>query len=264
MHDHVIAPVPADSPVVERGVGFFETVLCLGRRAVLWDGHLSRLFGSVAEFDFPLPDRSLIEREAAERLDAHPAASGEERSLRVSWIAIAADLESPASWRLDVVLRAIPDATLRRRAGASAITLPAAFRRDSATVKSTSYFAAVVGLRHARRAGGDEGLFREPDGSYLEGTSTALVAWNEGHPVFAVGPVLPSVTRNAFLGTRADRRPLTRSLVRGGALLLGSLTIATPVVRLDGEECRVPEGLAKAAAEFNARLGSDPALGTNL
>jgi branched-subunit amino acid aminotransferase/4-amino-4-deoxychorismate lyase len=261
---HEIAPVPADAPVVERGVGFFETVLCHGRRAVLWEGHLARLFGSVAEFDFPAPDRATVERQAAERLDAHPAGPGEERSLRVSWIAIAQDLESPASWRLDVVLRAIPEATLRRRSGASAITLPAAFRRDSATVKSTSYFAAVVGLRHARRAGGDEGLFREPDGSYLEGTSTALVAWNDGNPVFSSGPVLPSVTRNAFLGSRLDRRALTRSLVKGGALLLGSLTVATPVVRLDGEECRVPDGLARAAAEFNARLATDPTLGTNL
>jgi branched-subunit amino acid aminotransferase/4-amino-4-deoxychorismate lyase len=261
---HEIAPVPADAPVVERGVGFFETVLCLGRRVVLWDGHLARLFGSVAEFDFPLPDRALIERAAVERFDAHPAAPGEERSLRVSWIAIAADLESSASWRLDVVLRAIPEATLRRRAGASAITLPATFRRDSATVKSTSYFAAVVGLRHARRAGGEEGLFREPDGSYLEGTSTALVCWNDGKPVFSAGPTLPSVTRTAFLGSRNDRRALTRSLVRGGSLLLGSLTIATPIVRLDGEECRVSEGLARAATEFNDRLANDPSLGTNL
>ena len=73
---HEIAPVPADAPVVERGVGFFETVLCLGRRVVLWDGHLARLFGSVAEFDFPIPDRALIEQTAAERFDAHPVAPG--------------------------------------------------------------------------------------------------------------------------------------------------------------------------------------------
>jgi len=259
-----LPPVPADAPVVERGVGFFETVLLLGRRAVLWDGHVARLLGSISEFAFPSPDRARIEAALAERLDLVPAAEGAERAARVSWIAIAPDLDSPASWRLDVSIREIQEATLRRRGGASAVTLPATFRRDSATVKSTSYFAAVVGLRHARRTGGDEGLFREPDGTYLEGTSTALVCWNEGSPVFAPGPVLPSVTRSAFLGPRTDRRPLTRSLVRNGALLLGSLTIATPIVRLDGEECRVPETMRRSLAEFNERLASDPALGTSL
>ncbi len=258
------APVPADAPVVERGVGFFETVLLVGRRAVLWEGHLARLLGSVAEFAFPAPSRAAIDRSVAERLDAVPPAAGEERALRLSWIAIGQDLDSPASWRLDVVIRPIPEATLRRRGGASAITLPVSFHRDSATVKSTSYFAAVVGLRYARRAGGDEGLFREPDGSYLEGTSTSLVCWNDGSPVFSSRPVLPSVTRTAFLDATNDRRPLTRSLVRGGTVLLGSLTLATPVIRLDGEECRVPDAMRRAIDEFNQRLSRDPLLGTNL
>lgn len=258
-----LSPVPADAPVVERGVGFFETVLLVGRRAVLWEGHLARLLGSISEFGFPAPERARIEASLSERLEGAPG-EATERAVRVSWIAIAPDLDAPASWRLDVSIREIQEATLKRRGGASAVTLPASFRRDSATVKSTSYFAAVVGLRYARRTGGDEGLFREPDGTYLEGTSTALVCWNEGSPVFAPGPVLPSVTRSAFLGARNDRRPLTRSLVRNGALLLGSLTIATPIVRLDGEECRVPDGMRRTLAEFNERLAKDPGLGTNL
>ena len=36
-------PVPFDAPAVERGFGFFETLLLLGRRAVLWAPHARRL-----------------------------------------------------------------------------------------------------------------------------------------------------------------------------------------------------------------------------
>src|SRR5262249_5118084 len=36
----LFAPIPWDAPAVERGIGFFETALVIGRRAVLWRPHL--------------------------------------------------------------------------------------------------------------------------------------------------------------------------------------------------------------------------------
>jgi 4-amino-4-deoxychorismate lyase len=131
-------------------------------------------------------------------------------------------------------------------------------------VKSTSYFAAVAGLRIARRGGGDEALFTATDGTYLEGTSTSLIAWNGGLPARAASGALPSVTAAAFLEGRKVSLPLTEELLRAGAFLCGSLTLGVPIVSLDGVPCTVPESMARRLRDFNQRLLSDPALGTIL
>ena len=49
------ADIPYDAPAVERGVGFFETVLLSGRRACLWEPHLARLYGTLRRFALPEP-----------------------------------------------------------------------------------------------------------------------------------------------------------------------------------------------------------------
>lgn len=253
-------PVPYDAPAVERGVGFFETVLLVGRRAVLWDPHLERLLGTLARFELPAPSRDEIEEASRAAVDDAAPGPADERGLRLSWIAVGADLDSPASWRLDATMRAIPPATLGRRGGARAITLPPELTRDTPSAKSTSYFAAIAGLRHARKNGGDEGLFRDRDGCYSEGTSTALVAWGgDGRPFHSACAALPSVTAGAFLGGDVRVAPVLAADVRRGALLLGSLTEVVPVLSLDGEPCDVPGAMRAAASAFNARLVSDPA-----
>jgi 4-amino-4-deoxychorismate lyase len=256
-HEHSgCGPVAYDAPAVERGVGFFETVLLTGRRAVLWDQHLARLLGSLERLQLPAPARDEIEL-------ASSTAAGDdagERALRLSWVAIAADIEKRSSWRLDVSVRAIPESTLVRRHGSRAMTLPAEFVRDTATVKSTSYFAAVLGLRHAKKQGCDEGLFVTRENTYLEGTSTAIAAWNGGAWLVAESGFLPSVTAAAFLRGRQTSGWLGREEVRYGAVLLGSLTKVAPVVSLDGEPCNVPLRMREEAEAFNDRLLSDPSL----
>ena len=80
-------PIPFDAPVVERGFGFFETVLLVGRRAVLWDGHERRLFATLEALELPAPARGALE--SAARAALGDVADGpEERSLRLSWIAV--------------------------------------------------------------------------------------------------------------------------------------------------------------------------------
>jgi 4-amino-4-deoxychorismate lyase len=258
------ADVPFDAPVVERGMGFFETVLLVGRRAVLWEPHLARLLRTLRRFSLPEPERARIDAAASEVVDEAALPPGEERGLRLGWIAVGADLDAPASWRLDISVRPVPENTLARRKGAHAVTLPTDLRRDTPEVKSTSYFAALLGLRIARNKGGEEGIFTNPDGTCLEGTSTSLLAWNGGTPAHAPNGALPSVTAAAFLGERDLRLPLTPGLLREGALLLGSLTLAAPIVTLDSAPCAVPPAMAERIREFNQRLFSDPALGTML
>jgi branched-subunit amino acid aminotransferase/4-amino-4-deoxychorismate lyase len=243
---------------VERGLGFFETLLMLGRRAVLWEAHVRRLLATLEELELPAPSREALESGARAAL-AGIEGESEERALRLSWIAVGHDVEAPASWRLDATVRAIPPNTLARRAGSRAVTAPERLRRDSPCFKSTSYFGAVAALRHARRHGGDEALFQDA-GLYVEGASTGLVAWNGGR-LAGLGPGgLPSVTAEAFLAGAGERRALGREELLSGALLLGSLTTAVPLLTLDGEECAQPPAMLRACEAFRERLRTDAAL----
>lgn len=251
-------PVPFDAPALERGFGFFETLLLIGRRAVLWTPHARRLLTTLEILDLPAP--SLEALESSSRVALKGIEDGEEeRALRLSWIAIGHDVEAPASWRLDASVRPIPANTLSRRDGSRAVTVPEHFRRDSPGFKSTSYFGAVSALRHARRSGGDEALFFD-GGLYLEGASTGLVAWNDGR-LAGLGPgALPSVTTDAFLDGAGERRGLDREELLSGALLLGSLTTAVPLLSLDGIECNRPPAMLRACEAFQGRLRTDAAL----
>jgi branched-subunit amino acid aminotransferase/4-amino-4-deoxychorismate lyase len=261
----VIEHLPFDAPAVERGVGFFETVLLVGRHAIHWNAHLARLLATLERFELPAPARNEIEEDARCVLDAAPQVPrGAERGLRIAWVAAGADLEARAAWRLHVSTRPIPEPTRKRREGAHVVTLPAELRRDTPSVKSTSYFASVMGLRHARRQGGDEGLFRGSDGGYLEGTSTGLVAWQPGVFRVADHAMLGSVTAAAFLDGRGSPGRITADDIRRGALLLGSLTKAVPIVTLDGEPCAQPDEMGEDIRAFNGRLVSEPAWQTPL
>jgi branched-subunit amino acid aminotransferase/4-amino-4-deoxychorismate lyase len=245
--------LPYNAPAVERGVGFFETVLLLGRRAVLWEEHVLRLLSSLASLHLPVPTRREIEQATERAVLGIPLDSTKEMGLRISWLALRASLEARESWRLDVSIRDIPAASLRRREGSRAVSLPTAFMRDTPGLKSTSYLAAVLGGRYAQQHGGDEGLFVAFDGSYTEGTATALLAWSSGQPVASSHMMLPSITAAAF-AKETPQAPLTSALLRGGAILLGSLTKAAPMLSLDGEPCQQPAVMLQRISAFNAQL----------
>ena len=257
-------PVPFLSPAVQRGFGFFETALLAGRRAVLWEPHLDRMQRILSTLDLPKPSRERLNAAAKRVLDAAPARPAEQRALRLTWFAERDDLDDPVSYRLEAHLMPIPETRLARRSGSRAVSLPLDLQRDTPGVKSSSYFAAILGGRLAAKARGDEGLFRAPDGSYLEGTTTGLAAWNGGTPVLAPKGVLPSVTAAAIFGGPAACAPLTAESLREGSMLLGSLTMATPILTLDGAPCARPPEMLARIAEFNRRLLEDPALGTEL
>jgi len=237
-------------------------VLLIGQRAVLWDGHVDRLLTSLNQLGLPAPERTQLTTAARRAISRLPASSHDnsvadfqkESGLRLSWIAVAADLDNPSAWRLDVSVRPIPKLTTERRSGGHGISLPLELCRDTPMVKSTSYFSAVLGLQKAHKLGGNEGLFRAPDGSYTEGTATALVAWDDGRLLQSQHPILPSVTAAAWLGPSARHGLLSRELLTGGAILLGSLTKATPLLQLDGVACRVPPLMLEKIALFNRQL----------
>lgn len=258
MADH--PPVPYLAPAVQRGFGFFETALLVGRRAVLWDAHLDRLLRGLRRLELPAPAHDEMDEAARIALDAASPGSEVQAGLRLTWLAAGDDVDDPSSWRLDAYVIPIPESRLARRDGSRAVSLPLDLQRDTPAVKSTSYFAAIQGGRLAKKAGADEGLFRGPDGRYLEGTTTGLAAWNGGTPVLAPEGVLPSVTAAAFFAGQAAVAPITEERLRAGGILLGSLTTAAPLLALDGAPCAQPPEMLARIRAFRARLLGDPSL----
>lgn len=247
-----------DAPAVERGVGLFETLLVLDHRVSWFAAHCARLIATAQRFELPAPTNALLVDTARRALALD--LSGGERALRLTWLAIGAELDAPASWRLDATTRPIAATTLERRIGCRAVTLPPEYARDTPTAKSTSYLAGVLGLRYAERRGANEGFFLAADGRYLEGTATALLAWNHGEPIAAATGTLPSVTATAFLDHLAGpsrpltERPLRRADLRAGALVVGALTRAAPLRSLDGDPCEQPPDMLDVIARFNRHL----------
>jgi 4-amino-4-deoxychorismate lyase len=256
----LLPPLPYGSPAVQRGFGFFETALLVGRRAVLWDAHVERLLRGLARLELPAPSRDALDAAARGAIDGAAPGAGVQSGLRVTWLAAGEDVDAPSAWRLDAYVIAIPESRLARRDGSRAISLPVDLQRDTPSVKSTSYFAAIQGGRLAKKAGADEGLFRGHDGRYLEGTTTGLAAWNAGTPVLAPEGVLPSVTAAAFFEGRAEVAPIGEAHLRAGGVLLGSLTTAAPLLALDGEPCAQPPEMLARIRAFKDRLLQDPAL----
>ncbi len=244
--------VPGAAPAVERGVGFFETILVVGERVILRDQHIRRLTESLNSVELPAPSCREIDRAIA---NAVVGRNGQEESaLRLTWLAIGHNLDDSSAWRLDASVRPIPPTTIKRRNGCEAISLPAGFRRDMPQLKSTSYLAAVLGLRRAIRQGCDEAFFTAVDGSFVEGVATALVAWNGGIPTASEHLALPGVTAAAMLGAELRRGVLSRQLIRRGAIVLGSLTKAAPLLTIDGEACDLPQPMCDRIQSFNQQM----------
>lgn len=254
------APVPYLAPAVQRGFGFFETALLVGRRAILWDAHADRLLRGLGRLELPAPSRDRIDAAARKAVDAAAPGAGVQSGLRLTWLAAGEDVEDAAAWRLDAYVIPIPESRLARRDGSRAVSLPLDLQRDTPGVKSTSYFAAIQGGRLAKKAGADEGLFRGHDGRYLEGTTTGLAAWNGGTPVLAPEGVLPSVTAAAFFDGQASVKPIGEEHLRAGGVLLGSLTTAAPLLSLDGRPCAQPPAMLERIRAFRERLLGEPSL----
>ena len=95
------APLPYLAPAVQRGFGFFETALLVGRRAILWDPHLDRLLRGLGRLALPAPARDAMDAAARRALDAAAPAAGQQAGLRLTWLAAGEDLDDAAAWRLD-------------------------------------------------------------------------------------------------------------------------------------------------------------------
>lgn len=238
--------IPLDAPALARGVGFFETMLVVRGRPVFLREHYERMENGVKSIDFPAPDAGEFERETVKA--ARAVAHLDEASVRISWLAVNAEIDSRDSWKLVAVSGKVPDATMRRRSRGRVIILGPHLGRTSPELKSVSYIPSVLGLREAARREADEGLFTNEKGRILEGTTSNVFALSGTRlvtPPVSAG-LLPGVMRrwvveNAHrVGLEVREATLSRKDLLQGSFLTGSLTRISRIRYVDGTKCRLP------------------------
>ncbi len=238
-----------DSPALARGVGFFETLWVVERRAIFFEEHLARLRTSCRGLGVPPPGLARVR--AAVRSALRSARSGGEHGMRWSYLAAGRDLDAPRSWRFFAMLFSVPPEILRKRRGVRAILLPTGWERTTPRWKTIDYRTSIAGVRLAKRRSAEEGIFVDEKGSVREGTMTNVFAVSGNRavtPPLSAG-ILPGVVRAwvirnaARAGIRVEERPLPASKLRKGAFLTSSLTGIAALKTLDGKAC-APPGVA--------------------
>jgi branched-subunit amino acid aminotransferase/4-amino-4-deoxychorismate lyase len=253
--------VPVDTPVLHaddegvlRGRSVFETVRVYNGRPFKLDAHLVRLGASAARLRLPAPPEAEL---AALARDAIVAGGLRDATLRFLWTAGRERSGAPAGLALVSTLPEGLDA-LRTRGLRLAVMRwsPGAL----AGAKSTSYAENIAAQDEAVRAGSDDALLVDPDGTVLEGP-TSNVWFREGDrlltPSLAL-PLLAGVTR----ATLAELAPalgygfeegvfgLARLLAADEVFLSSSVREVMPVVAVDG----APIAPGPAAAALQAAL----------
>ena len=174
---------------VARGDGAFETVGVWGGHAFRLADHLDRLAQSLAAIALPPPDRAVIEREAAELLDA----ASDDGALRIYVTASGTRILtlSPPPQRRDVASLAPQPAPWIRPLGLF----------GPAGAKTMSYMPNMAATRRAQRDGADDALLLSLEGWVLEGPTFAVL-WVSGgqlHTAPVELGIVDSISRRTVL-----------------------------------------------------------------
>ena len=225
------AVLPLSDPVVQAGLGIFETMAV--RRGSVLDlaAHLARLKHAATVLSVNLP----LDGELAGALAAVVASLPE-----VAWVKIIAGRGG-----LLAVFGAGMDPAEEGRPS-SAILLD--WRRSHlgpiAGIKTLNYAPFILGIEQARKEGADEGIWLNTRGHLGEGCSSNLVVVRRGK-LFTASPgdgVLPGIVRDlALRAAREFRLPVHEGKIRlkrleqaDEAFLTSSLRSIRPLVRFRG------------------------------
>jgi branched-chain amino acid aminotransferase len=239
--DGVIGPagtmtIPVTDEGLLRGDGVFEVARLYAGRPFAWDEHVARLQRSAAnvhlEFDL---EAALAEVDAL--LDRAGAVDGTVRLLVTR------------GGRRVVVLAPPPDVAPTVALG----TVEYAPSRVLDAVKSLSYAANMHASRLARAAGAGEALLVTPDGTVLEGPTSAFFYALGGrlHTPPLTDHVLDSITRRHVVAVSgATERSLTRAELGDldEAFLASTTREVQPVAAIDGRDLPAAPGPLTAAA----------------
>lgn len=239
--DGVIGPADAMAiPVTDegllRGDGVFEVARLYAGRPFAWDEHVARLRRSAANVRLEV-DLDAAQAEVDALLDRAGAVDGTLRLLVTR------------GGRRVVVLAPLPAVAPTVSLG----TVEYAPSRVLDAVKSLSYAANMHATRLAREDGADEALLVTPDGTVLEGpTSAFFYALDDGlHTPPLADHVLDSITRRHVLAvTGATERTLRRTELAAvdEAFLASTTREVQPVSAVDGRALPAAPGPLTAAA----------------
>lgn len=242
-----------------RGFGVFEVVRFYGRVPFRLNAHFDRLERSAAALDVAMPPRDALAGWVAELAARH-----RDGSVRLILTGggrddtVAAPPRAILMWEPGL---AVPEAL--RLIPISAPWHPATGTGGFPGVKWTSYAPNMAATDKARRAGFDEALLIDREGTILEGP-TFTVAWvHEGRietPSLDLG-ILPSITREVVLecaerlglATSEGDYPLDRLLQADEAFALSTMKEVVPIEQVG--EVRIPLGpVTRKVAECFAEV----------
>jgi len=240
--------VRADDLGLLRGDGIFEAFLVVDGRPDLLDAHLARMEESAGRMGLPLPPPDFWRR----AVDAATTAwrGGPEMAVR-----LVVTRGPEQSGRITCYLLADPVnpvALTQRRHGLSVITLdrgvdPGAAERAPWLLmgaKTLSYAVNTAAQRWARAHGVDDVVFVSPNGTVLEGPTSAVVVARDRRlltPPPSLG-ILPSITvGRIFAAGPAAGWPVEHALLSvedlhraEGVWLVSSIRLVASVHTLDG------------------------------
>ncbi len=259
----------ADDIGALRGDGVFETVLIRDGKTSALELHLARLRRSAQALDLPDPDVGQW-RTAAETATKEWG-SDREGMLRmiVTRGRDGAESSRPGSGELSgptpdptgyVLVVPVPERVNKARTeGISVITLARGISTELATnapwllmgAKTLSYATNMAALRFAARMDADDVIFTSTEHRVLEGPRSTVVIQRDKQLLTppARDGVLPGITQRALFavaekaGWECKYKSLfTADLVTADSVwLLGSVTMAARVARLDGLRMSAPD-----------------------
>jgi branched-chain amino acid aminotransferase len=194
------ATIPITDDGLVRGDGVFEVIRVYDGRPFALREHLDRIERSIANLRLTgTPERSVLEREAGELLDARGGAAFD-GCLRI--------MLTGGGHRI-LMTEPLPEAPERARL--AYVTYAPTRLLDG--VKSLSYAANMLATRIARDRGFDEALLVTPHGRVLEAPTSSLFFVNERGELCTPpldDHILASITRARVIElTGAVERPVT-------------------------------------------------------
>ena len=138
-----------------------------------------------------------------------------------------------------------PAATTLRGTGIAVVTLPE-FRWARCDIKSIALLPSVLAYRAANKAGADDAIFVEDDGTVNEATGANVFVVTRGRlrtPPISTR-ILPGVTRDKILevaraaGIATAEEAITKSELHAAAevFLTSTTAVVVPVVTVDGQQ----------------------------
>ena len=245
------------------GWGLFETLRVYGGRVWALEEHMARMRRGAEVMDLQVP----AEAEAGQAMAATVEANHfSDCGVRITVTASDGppDPHTDPVGSPNVLVSAWPlrDYSALYERGARLISLTG-FGRPLAGIKSTSYGVSVAGRVAARRAGVDDALFLDSDGTVLETTGANIMVVKGDALITPPTPgVLPGVTRGIVLdvaqatGLKTQERRLVVDDLHEAeeVLLTSSLREVYGASELDGRPLRTGPHAQRLREAFGERV----------